>query len=733
MNENKNLNGLEKVSSVIDKTAASVASENTATPQPSKPSQTSKIKPSKVAFGCGGLFIFLFVILIAAMIFGLRAGSEVISGFGLQPASFKNWTIGIVSVFFGVVGLGLVIALVVQIGKRLLATKGEVEVKRKSALKTGIFSGLFIIVMLLWVLIYSYISQFQMKASELPIEIITNPSYTYSLTSPLQIEFSAERITSGYKDSHDLVSYEWDKDSDGVIDATGEKTTLYFPNGGKNNGVYEVVLRVNLKPKNGESTIVREYTKTVSISTQKIYGEIETNFSSGEVPLKVKFSADGIADPQDAEIINYSWDFDGDNRADVDGASYKTRSYTFDKIGSHTVSLTVTSADLEADGSHETQTFTKTINVFEPGDFDNSKLKMKATPSAGVAPLTVSFNATGNSGSGFSKIDSYEWIIGDGVAKLTGERDNFTFNKPGVYPVVLRVTYESGQVKSESIEIQVNDTSFAPTAVMKTNPAFSNRYQAVAGSAPFEIAFDGSNSADKDNNIVKYQWDFDGDSVWDAEGSNTTHLYWDLGEYMVKLKVTDSDGNTSQVETKVLVGEELPVIDFGADKLSGPAPLSIDFDASGSRLPNGRKIISYEWDFDAEKTSSNKDAGFIYQRAQTSHVFPEVGEYIVKLTIHADDGKTYYDSLRIIATHSSLSANFTASRSSGKAPLAISFDGSSSLGEVSTYKWIFNDGSSSSEISPTHIFQKAGNYEVVLTVYDNLGNASQYTQNIVAE
>lgn len=734
MLENKNITGLDKVGSIIDKAAgATAAKPDGSNPQSSKPSATSKIQPSKVAFGCGGLFIFLFAVLIAAMIWGLRAGSETIANFGLQPATFKNWTIGIVSVFFGTIALALVITLVFQFGKRLLATKNEVDVKKKADKKMIFFSVLFVVIMVLWIVIYSYISKFQMTASELPVEIVTKPTYTYSLTSPIQINFSAERITSAYKSSHDLVSYEWDKDEDGVIDGTGEKVTLYFPNGGKNNGVFNVKLLVRMQPKNGDPTIVKEYTKVVSISTQKIYGEIKADFESGEVPLTVKLSAESIADPQGSQIINYSWDFDGDGRADMDGISYRKVNYTFDKIGEHKVTLKVISADLEPDGTHEEKTFEKVITVYEPGDFDQSKLVFKATPQAGAAPLTVIFDATGNSVVGTSKIDSYEWLIGDGMARLSGQRDKFTFTKPGIYPVTLRVTYASGQIKTDIVEIKVNDTSYAPQAVITTSPTFSNRYQAIAGSAPFEVQFDAGSSKDKDKNIVKYQWDFDGDNVWDAEGSNSSYRYKKTGEFKVKLKVTDADGNTSEATTKVLVGEELPVIDFGADKLSGPAPLAINFDASGSRLPDNRKIISYEWDFAAEENSNNKPANFIHQRAQTSHTFTEIGEHIVKLILHAEDGNTYYDTLKIIVTNASLNADFSSSRIRGRAPLAVSFDGSRSLGEISSYQWVFNDGETSDIVNPTHIFKQAGSYAVTLTISDKLGNTSQYSTTIKVE
>jgi len=52
----------------------------------------------------------------------------------------------------------------------------------------------------------------------------------------------------------------------------------------------------------------------------------------------------------------------------------------------------------------------------------------------------------------------------------------------------------------------------------------------------------------------------------------------------------------------------------------------------------------------------------------------------------------------------------------------ITFDGSASSdsdGEVAQYTWDFGDGSTGSEISPTHAYTEAGQYTVTLTVEDN--------------
>ena len=66
-------------------------------------------------------------------------------------------------------------------------------------------------------------------------------------------------------------------------------------------------------------------------------------------------------------------------------------------------------------------------------------------------------------------------------------------------------------------------------------------------------------------------------------------------------------------------------------------------------------------------------------------------------------------------------ANFTASTTTGVAPLAMNFT-STSTGTISTYAWTFGDGTASNSQNPAKTYSSAGTYTVSLTVSGAAGS-----------
>ncbi|MCF7846060.1 MAG: PKD domain-containing protein [Candidatus Peribacteraceae bacterium] len=87
-------------------------------------------------------------------------------------------------------------------------------------------------------------------------------------------------------------------------------------------------------------------------------------------------------------------------------------------------------------------------------------------------------------------------------------------------------------------------------------PVFEGNRIVIVGE---EVSFDASGSTDADGEIVSYVWDFGDDSAV-TENVKATHIYQKVGEYFVKLKITD-DAGESRVKSAVIVVENSPLLE----------------------------------------------------------------------------------------------------------------------------------------------------------------------------
>lgn len=229
------------------------------------------------------------------------------------------------------------------------------------------------------------------------------------------------------------------------------------------------------------------------------------------------------------------------------------------------------------------------------------------------------------------------------------------------------------------------------------------------------VSFDGTTSSDSDGSIASYAWDF-GDGATSTD-SKPQHTYASVGDFQVKLTVTDNDGATDSVtKTVTTVANTKPVAAFTAsvDKLS------VAFDGSGSTDDDGT-ITSYAWDFGDGSTSTAQ---------KPSHTFGSAGDQTVKLTVTDNDGAS--DSITKTVTTTS-NAKPKADFTFDVDDLAVAFDGSSSSdsdGTIASYSWDFGDGSTSTQQKPDHTYATDGDKTVVLTVTDNDGATDSVSKTV---
>jgi PKD repeat protein len=167
---------------------------------------------------------------------------------------------------------------------------------------------------------------------------------------------------------------------------------------------------------------------------------------------------------------------------------------------------------------------------------------LSAGPQAGIAPLTVRFDAS-ESTDADGTILTYSWDFGDGTSSQEMVV-NKTYGQPGNYRATLSVTDDMGAYSQASVNIAVGP--FAPIAAFSINPA--------EGFAPLMVHTDGSASSDVDGTITGYDWDFGDGST--GTGVTSDHTYNESGNYQITLTVTDDGGSQS---TATYIVNVLPV------------------------------------------------------------------------------------------------------------------------------------------------------------------------------
>jgi glucose/arabinose dehydrogenase len=111
----------------------------------------------------------------------------------------------------------------------------------------------------------------------------------------------------------------------------------------------------------------------------------------------------------------------------------------------------------------------------------------------------------------------------------------------------------------------------APTAVIDADPISSSE-------APLTVTLDGSGSTDPEGAELTYEWDLDGDGTFDETGVQVTTTYTELGQYTVRLRVTDPAGRRGVTSQPITVGNVAPT-------LTAEAPPDGGFFAWGDAVP----------------------------------------------------------------------------------------------------------------------------------------------------
>jgi PKD repeat protein len=410
----------------------------------------------------------------------------------------------------------------------------------------------------------------------------------------------------------------------------------------------------------------------------------DRNISSG---VKINFDASGSTASSGSEIETYQWDFENDGIFDAEGIQ---TSFTYSGQGSYTVLLRVT------DNYGQTDTDTCTIVVNNP-----PVASFTYSPTEPEIVDVIEFVDTSTDDDG--TLLSWYWNFGDGTTSYE-TNPTHQYSQTGTYQVSLTVTDNNGADDTTTISIDVTDNYRPPIANAGMDKIINSGEK---------INFDAHlSSACSVSEIVTYQWDFENDGIFDAQGVQTSFTYSEKGVYTVLLKVTDNYGETDTDTCIINVTNSLPSSSF---TLSPTTPTILDtISFSETCSDSDGSLVSWYWDFDDGTTSTERNPSHQYSRKGTYHVS-------LKATDNDNDWKI--TTIPVTVLNIQPTAVFTASSSTPIIGDTVDFsDNSTDPEEAITERfWDFGDGSFSTTKNPSHMFETTGDYQVTLTVTDDEG------------
>jgi len=210
-------------------------------------------------------------------------------------------------------------------------------------------------------------------------------------------------------------------------------------------------------------------------------------------------------------------------------------------------------------------------------------------------------------------------------------------------------------------------------------------------------------------------------------GNQTTYQVTGLQDgatYYFTAKAYDTNrtvesGYSNEIGATVPVTSVLSA-DFTANKTSGNPSLLVSY----TPIISGT-VTGYQWDFgDSAIPSSTSQYPTV--------TYSNPGTYSVSLTVTGPSGGTTKIKPNFITVNTPPPvANFTATPTSGVAPILVSFT-DTSTGDITSRTWNFGDGSTSTAVNPTHTYSVAGTYSVSLTVTGAGGSNTKTNSNFIS-
>ena len=381
-------------------------------------------------------------------------------------------------------------------------------------------------------------------------------------------------------------------------------------------------------------------------------------------------------------ITEWSWDFGDGTQQTYTSPPF---SHTYSQTGSYSISLTVKNT------ANCTDKFSISNAILITSPVAGFKADTLYCP---LAPLQFVDTSTG------LRL-SYNWDFGDGG---TSTLQNPTHS------------YASGN-NSYTIKLVITDTVGCRDSVTKSS------YVSIRPpTAAFDIVDSSgiclpllTNFIFKGSDYKSFYWDF-------GDGTSTTaqspsHFYNDYGTFTPKLFLTGPGGCVDSAQATVNVYDPRASTHIVFDPATACNSLTANFNVTA---PPGFK---YDFDFDDGSNDTTGQANF-------THLYPAPGNFSPTLTIVDEFGCQSRIGAGTIHVYGAIPLFGKDKKEFCDTGLVTFKNFTLSNDSIVSTIWNFDDGGSSTNVSPTHFFGDPGLYSVVLTVTTENQCTSSYTDTI---
>ncbi|REJ84858.1 MAG: PKD domain-containing protein [Bacteroidetes bacterium] len=430
-----------------------------------------------------------------------------------------------------------------------------------------------------------------------------------------------------------------------------------------NPGTYQAIL-----------TVVSDEGCTSSVSRPvSIYQLPQASISVGNTCTNQNANFSSSVNPGSGSIASYSWNF-GDGSV----SSLSNPSHLYSAPGVYSVQLEVR-------------------NSYGCISSANSSITSYPLPQAAFsAPDACQYSAisfTQNSTITAGVISSYYWNFGDNNSSGQASPVH-SYSSSGTYTVSLIAVSSNGCMDTSEMNLTVNPLPqvvfSAPDACAGTFIQFNNQSYASNG------------------NISSVQWDFGDGTISSLQ--NPVHTYYNPGTYNVQLTAISSAGCMA-VFAMPVNSYPTPQADFASQ------PVCDGFSTifyNQSYVPGGSGYTN-EWSFG--------DGARSVQHSPV-HQYGASGVYGTSLTVTSDHGCTVTVA-QVNRVYANPVPDFSTADVCVGNSTTFTDNSVSSDGNISSWRWNFGDGSSSSQKSPVHTYQQTGIYQIELITVSEFGCMSR--------